>query len=202
MQSNCLQVRSRCNRSCEIHVLRSFRSRKLAFAGLPDFGPNRRVCARAKLEQAEVVSTEQKDELVVARVSNTGGSRKAFAKVCLSFAQCTQTIVSFHSRPCAKKATGSQAFTTLLGLKLSTPEDLDPETLRNPSFPRYRVPGSDLVVQKLRSYFLGRTYTDTDVRALYHPSRHCMQTIDVCICCLHHKLASSVLNTRNPAYLL
>lgn len=56
-----------------------------------------------------------------------------------------------------------QAFTSLLGLKLSRPEDLDPDTLRDPPFPRYTPLGSTLSVQQLRPYFLNRTYTDTDV---------------------------------------
>ncbi|PNW83836.1 hypothetical protein CHLRE_04g217939v5 [Chlamydomonas reinhardtii] len=69
------------------------------------------------------------------RVSNSGGSRKAFAK----------------------------AFTSLLGLQLAKPEDLDPDTLRSPPFPRYTPALSELSVQQLRPYFLNRTYTDTDV---------------------------------------
>ncbi|GLC45607.1 hypothetical protein PLESTB_001785000 [Pleodorina starrii] len=94
-----------------------------------------RACIRAKVDQTDITVETPTDGLVVERVSNTGGSRKAFAK----------------------------AFTSLLGLKLAKPEDLDPETLRDPPFPRYRVPGSQLEVQQLRPYFLNRTFTDTDV---------------------------------------
>jgi hypothetical protein len=43
-------------------------------------------------------------------------------------------------------------------------EDFDPATLETAQqrFPAYTVPFSGLKVQKLRPYFLGRTYTDTD----------------------------------------
>lgn len=56
-----------------------------------------------------------------------------------------------------------QAFTKLLGLKLSRTEDLDPETLKSPPYTAYTVPFSSLRVQKLRPYFFNRTFTDTDV---------------------------------------
>jgi hypothetical protein len=58
----------------------------------------------------------------------------------------------------------TQAFTKLLGLKLAQPADLDPATLESPPFPAYTVPlSSGLTVQQLRPYFVGRTFTDTDV---------------------------------------
>lgn len=102
-----------------------------------------RALAPVRAQPQQQTSTAAKDavkdlagnEVVVERVSNTGGSRKAFAK----------------------------AFTSLLGLKLSRPEDLDPDTLRDPPFSRYTPLGSTLSVQQLRPYFLNRTYTDTDV---------------------------------------
>ncbi|KAG2433974.1 hypothetical protein HYH02_012436 [Chlamydomonas schloesseri] len=94
--------------------------------------------AQQKQETATGATARPADsasEPVVERVSNSGGSRKAFAK----------------------------AFTGLLGLKLARPEDLDPDTLRNPPFPRYTPLLSELSVQQLRPYFSNRTYTDTDV---------------------------------------
>ncbi|GIL74570.1 hypothetical protein Vretimale_2252 [Volvox reticuliferus] len=110
----------------------------------------RRASICAKLQQSEAATEHSQNELIVERVSNTGGSRKAFAK----------------------------AFTSLLGLKLSKPEDLDPETLRDPPFAGYQVPGSDLLVQKLRPYFFNRTYTDTDVGYLaFFASMHLVALI-------------------------
>eukprot|EP00198_Chlamydomonas_reinhardtii_P011934 XP_001701271.1 predicted protein [Chlamydomonas reinhardtii] len=88
--------------------------------------------------RAVTSATPDAPEPVVERVSNSSGSRKAFAK----------------------------AFTSLLGLQLAKPEDLDPDTLRNPPFPRYTPALSELSVQQLRPYFLNRTYTDTDVSYL------------------------------------
>ncbi|PNW83842.1 hypothetical protein CHLRE_04g217945v5 [Chlamydomonas reinhardtii] len=98
-------------------------------------------CAQRQSQQgveasrAVTSATPDAPEPVVERVSNSSGSRKAFAK----------------------------AFTSLLGLQLAKPEDLDPDTLRNPPFPRYTPALSELSVQQLRPYFLNRTYTDTDV---------------------------------------
>ena len=73
---------------------------------------------------------------------------------------CTHTSLPSPSPPSPK------AFTSLLGLQLAKPEDLDPDTLRNPPFPRYTPALSELSVQQLRPYFLNRTYTDTDVSYL------------------------------------
>eukprot|EP00198_Chlamydomonas_reinhardtii_P011935 XP_001701272.1 fatty acid desaturase [Chlamydomonas reinhardtii] len=72
----------------------------------------------AKASRAVTSATPDAPEPVMERVSNSGGSRKAFAK----------------------------AFTSLLGLQLAKPEDLDPDTLRSPPFPRYTPALSELSV--------------------------------------------------------
>ncbi|KAG2502171.1 hypothetical protein HYH03_000658 [Edaphochlamys debaryana] len=90
---------------------------------------------RAAVPETATETSTHGEAIVVERVSKTAASRAAFSKY----------------------------FTSLLGLKLAKPEDLDPSTLVNPPFAAYTPPLSDLSVQKLRPYFLGRTYTDTDV---------------------------------------
>jgi hypothetical protein len=123
---------------------------------------------RALQQQTE----QQAEGVVVERVSNSKGSRKAFSQVHFG---CKSPPHSPSLHP-AQAARGTmtpgnttmctvcvQAFCKLTGIETAPVQDITPEQLANAPYPRYQPLGTDYVVQQKRAYFLDRQWTDTDV---------------------------------------
>lgn len=89
-------------------------------------------------------------ELVVTRVAETGASRKGASKVSLQTAIGAPAVgwVQVTSAHNIGTCGLVQAFTKLLGLKLTNPDEVDPATLFTQKFPAYTPALSNVQVQQ------------------------------------------------------